>query len=35
VSLDRADHSLSARVDAVYAANVIAAWAEAYAWSVA
>ena len=30
VSLDRADHLLSARHDAVYAANVIAAWAEPY-----
>jgi putative redox protein len=26
VSLDRADHLLSAKADAVYAANVIAAW---------
>ena len=34
VSLDHADHLLSARRDAVYAANVIAAWAEPYAWSV-
>ena len=34
VSLDRADHLLSARPHAVYAANVIAAWAEPYAWSV-
>lgn len=34
VSLDRADHLLSGRVHAVYAANVIAAWAEPYAWSV-
>ena len=34
VSLDRADHLLSAKPDAVYAANVIAAWAEPYAWSV-
>jgi pimeloyl-ACP methyl ester carboxylesterase len=33
VSLDRADHLLSERPDAVYAANVIAAWAEPYAWS--
>jgi putative redox protein len=32
VSLDRADHLLSARHDAIYAANVIAAWAEPYAW---
>jgi putative redox protein len=31
VSLDRADHLLSARPDAVYAANVIAAWADPYA----
>ena len=30
VSLDHADHLLSARQDAVYAANVIAAWAEPY-----
>jgi putative redox protein len=35
VSLDRADHLLSARPDAVYSANVIAAWAEPYAWSAA
>ena len=34
VSLDRADHLLSGRAHAVYAANVIAAWAEPYAWSV-
>jgi putative redox protein len=34
VSLDRADHLLSARPHAVYAANVIAAWAEPYAWNV-
>jgi len=34
VSLDRADHLLSRRPDAVYAANVIAAWAEPYAWNV-
>jgi len=34
VSLDHADHLLSARRDAVYAANVIAAWAEPYAWNV-
>jgi len=34
VSLDRADHLLSAKPDAVYAANVIAAWAEPYAWGV-
>ena len=34
VSLDHADHLLSARRDAAYAANVIAAWAEPYAWSV-
>ena|ERR1700741_1246394 len=33
VSLDHADHLLSARRDAVYAANVIAAWAEPYAWN--
>ena len=33
VSLDRADHLLSAKPDAVYAANVIAAWSEPYAWS--
>ncbi len=33
VSLNRADHLLGARADAVYAANVIAAWAEPYAWS--
>jgi alpha/beta superfamily hydrolase len=33
VSLDRADHLLSARPHAIYAANVIAAWAEPYAWS--
>jgi len=33
VSLDHADHLLSARPHAVYAANVIAAWAEPYAWS--
>ena len=33
VSLDHADHLLSARRDAVYAANMIAAWAEPYAWS--
>jgi putative redox protein len=32
LSLERADHLLSARADAVYAANVIAAWAEPYAW---
>jgi putative redox protein len=31
VSLDRADHLLSAKPDAIYAANVIAAWAEPYA----
>jgi putative redox protein len=30
VSLDRADHLLSAKADAVYAANVIAAWCEPY-----
>jgi uncharacterized protein len=30
VSLDRADHLLSGRAHAVYAANVIAAWAEPY-----
>ena len=30
VSLDHSDHLLSARADAVYAANVIAAWAEPY-----
>jgi alpha/beta superfamily hydrolase len=34
VSLDHADHLLSRRADAVYAANVIAAWAEPYAWRV-
>lgn len=34
VSLDHADHLLSNRADATYAANVIAAWAEPYAWSV-
>ena len=33
VSLDRADHLLTAKPHAVYAANVIAAWAEPYAWS--
>jgi alpha/beta superfamily hydrolase len=33
VSLEHADHLLSARADAAYAANVIAAWAEPYAWS--
>jgi putative redox protein len=33
VSLDRADHLLSGRPDAVYSANVIAAWAQPYAWS--
>jgi fermentation-respiration switch protein FrsA (DUF1100 family) len=33
VSLDHADHLLSARPHAAYAANVIAAWAEPYAWS--
>ena len=33
VSLEHADHLLSRRADAVYAANVIAAWAEPYAWS--
>jgi alpha/beta superfamily hydrolase len=32
VSLDHADHLLSAKADAIYAANVIAAWAEPYAW---
>jgi len=30
VSLDRADHLLSARADAIYAASVIAAWAQPY-----
>jgi len=30
ISLDRADHLLSAKPDAAYAANVIAAWAEPY-----
>jgi len=30
LSLDRADHLLSAKPDAAYAANVIAAWAEPY-----
>jgi putative redox protein len=30
VSLDRADYLLSARADAIYAANVIAAWAQPY-----
>jgi putative redox protein len=35
VSLEHADHLLSARADAVYAANLIAAWAEPYAWSAA
>lgn len=30
VSLDRADHLLSARADAMYAASVIAAWAQPY-----
>jgi len=30
VSLDRADHLLSAKADAVYAANLIAAWCEPY-----
>jgi uncharacterized protein len=35
VSLDHADHLLSARPHAIYAANVIAAWAEPYALSVA
>ena len=30
VSLDRADHLLTAKPDAAYAANVIAAWAEPY-----
>ena len=34
VSLDHADHLLSAKRDAIYAANVIAAWAEPYAWDV-
>ena len=33
VSLDHADHLLSSKRDAVYAANVIAAWAEPYAWT--
>jgi len=33
VALEHADHLLSDRADAVYAANVIAAWAEPYAWS--
>ena len=33
VSLDRADHLLSDKRHAVYAANVIAAWSEPYAWS--
>jgi putative redox protein len=32
VSLEHADHLLSARADAIYAANVIAAWAQPYAW---
>jgi len=31
VSLDHADHLLSAREDAIYAANLIATWAEPYA----
>ena len=35
VSLDHADHLLSAKPHAVYAANMIAAWAEPYAWSAA
>ena len=30
VSLDHADHLLSAKRDAIYAANVIAAWSEPY-----
>jgi putative redox protein len=30
VSLNHADHLLSARADAIYAANVIAAWAQPY-----
>ena len=35
LSLDHADHLLTNRRDASYAANVIAAWAEPYAWSAA
>jgi putative redox protein len=35
ISLDHADHLLSAKPHALYAANVIAAWAEPYAWSAA
>ena len=34
VSLDHADHLLSAKRDSSYAANVIAAWAEPYAWNL-
>ena len=30
ISLDHADHLLSARADALYAADVIAAWSERY-----
>ncbi len=33
VSLDKADHLLTRREDAIYAANVIAAWAERYAFA--
>ena len=33
VSLEHADHLLSARADAAYAANVIAVMQEPYAWS--
>ena len=35
LSLNHADHLLSSRRDASYAANVIAAWAEPYAWNAA
>jgi putative redox protein len=34
VALEHADHLLAERADAIYAANVIAAWAEPYASTV-